>query len=201
MKSKIDLKQVKLLPDGIECKGVFHLFADIAHLRFARTRLTTYVGLPIEMTKLGSEDSAGVMISLASGEDILLSEKPGWFMSSKPEKLRQIIDLYETLARTTFKFRLVSYLHDAEKHGYFVYSGCRFFPSRRVIATDRQDYSPDDTEFLRTYGYIELRPKELGRAGRLSQRLGLSKPVTIDTLTDTDAIMAILANYYGLQWA
>ena len=65
---------------------IHYLFDDMAHLRFARTKITTYVGLPVEMAKIGSDESVGLMIFLSSGEEIKLTETPGWVFSSKVNK-------------------------------------------------------------------------------------------------------------------
>ena len=200
MKAKADIKDIQIVTGGFQFKGSTRPFADIAHLRFVRTKTTTYVGLPVETTKIGAEESVGLMISLISGEEIYLSEKPGWILSSKEEKIQGIITLYTALSQATFASRLASYIKDAEKCGYFVYSRHRFYPSRQVISSDSQEFTRENTDFRRAYGYIELRPNKPSLAHTIKQKIGASKPITIDTLTDTDVIFTILANYYGLRW-
>ncbi|MBI5076152.1 MAG: hypothetical protein HZB62_13425 [Nitrospirae bacterium] len=200
MTTKADLKDFQIVTSGFQCKGVLHLFADIAHLRFVRTKTNIHMGLPIEMTKIGSDESVGLMISLKSGEEIKLTEKPGWIFSSTVENIQGIINIYTELAKVTFNSRLTSYVKGAEIRGYFVYSGHRFFLSRQVIASEDQEFTSENTDFLRSYGYIEFRPKNSSIAQKMKRNIGASKRKAMDTLTDTDVIYAILANFYGLRW-
>ena len=200
MITKVDLKDIQISSGGFQCKGVHHPFADIAHLRFARTKTTIHAGLPVEMTKIGSDESVGLMIFLRSGEDIKVTEKPGWFFSSKEENIHGIIDIYAKLSQATFSPRLASYIEDAKTHGYFVYNGYRFFLSRRIIASVDQEFTLENTDFFRSYSYIELRPKNSNLAQKLKRHLGASKPNMVDTLTDTDVIFTILTKFYGLRW-
>jgi len=151
--------------------------------------------------KLGSEGSTALIIELKSGEQIKFVEKPGWFLTSVRGKIDGIVDLYSHLARSTFQDRLSQYLSAAKKRGYFVYSGYKFYPSRKVIALEDREFTLDNTSFMRAYNYIELRPKNYGILQRLKRELWSSKVSAIDTLTDTDVIFAIFDNFYGLRWA
>ena len=96
---------------------------------------------------------------------------------------------------------MAKYLSAADQRGYFVYSGYKFFPSRKVIALEEQEFTSENTNFMRAYNYIELRSKKFGLLQKLKRELWSSKFNAIDTLTDTDVIFSILDHFYGLRWA
>ncbi len=152
------------------------------------------------MTKIGTDESVGLLISLISGEEIKLSEKPGMIFSSDIENIKQIIEIYTKVSEASFASRLASYVEASEKNGYFLYSGYRFFIGNKVITSENQEFTRENTEFLQSYGYIELRPKNPNLAEKMKRSLGASKPIVVDTLTDTDVIYSILAHFYGLRW-
>jgi len=200
MADKTELKDFRVIASGFEHKGIRYTYPDIAHLRFVRTKTTTHMGLPIEMTKIGTDESVGLLISLKSGEGIKLSEKPGMIFSSDIENIKRIIEIYTKVSEASFASRLASYVEASEKNGYFLYSGYRFFIANKVITSDNQEFTRENTEFLQSYGYIELRPKNPSLAEKMKRSLGASKPIVVDTLTDTDIIYSILAHFYGLRW-
>ena len=130
MTKNADLADLRLEADSFRYKGATYPFSEIAHLRFARMNLTTYM-VPV---KLGTEGSAALIIDLISGEQLKFVEKPGWFLTSEQQKIDGIVALYVHLSQATFQTRLAKYLSAADQRGYFVYSGYKFFPSRKVIA-------------------------------------------------------------------
>jgi hypothetical protein len=198
MTKAADLADLRLDADGFNFRGDHYLFSDIAHIRFARMNVTTYM-VPV---KLGTEGSACLLLELRSGEQIKLVEKPGWFLTSNQTRLNGIVDLFSYLAQATFKSRLADYLSAAEQRGYFVYSGYKFYPTRKVIASEGREFTSENTDFMQAYNYIELRPKNYGVLHRLKRELSWSSKITaVDTLTDTDVIFAILDHFYDLRWA
>lgn len=196
MTKNADLADLRIEVDSLRYKGAPYPFSEIAHLRFARMNLTTYM-VPV---KLGTEGSAALIIEFMSGEQIKFVEKPGWFLTSEQQKIDGIVDLYIHLSKATFQARLDKYLSAANQRGYFVYSGYKFFPSRRVIAIEGREFTSENTDFMRAYNYIELRPKNFGLLHKLKRELWSSKFDAVDTLTDTDVIFAIFDQFYGLRW-
>ena len=197
MTKNADLADLMLEADSFRYKGATYPLSEIAHLRFARMNLTTYM-VPV---KLGTEGSAALIIELMSGEQLKFVEKPGWFLTSAQQKIDGIVDLYVHLSQATFQARLAKYLSAADQRGYFVYSGYKFFPTRRVIALEEREFTSENTNFMRAYNYIELRSKNFGLLHKLKRELWSSKFNAVDTLTDTDVIFSILDHFYGLRWA
>jgi hypothetical protein len=198
MTTAADLNDLRLDSNGFSLRGSHYPFSDVAHLRFARMDVTTYA-VPI---KVGTDSSAALLVSLKSGEEIKFVEKPGWFLTSSQTKLEGIVDLYSYVAQSTLKDRLGRYLSHAELHGHFVYAGFKFCLARKSIARDSDEFTVDNTNFIRAYNYVELRPKNYGLMHKLKRELSWSsKIVAIDTLTDTDAILAVFDHFYGLRWS
>lgn len=193
-----NLSDIQITTDIFRYKGIVYPFTDISHIRFARMEKTTYV-VPI---KIYAEQSAGLIIELKSGLQIKFVEKPGWIHSTEQKKVDRIASLYAQLSQATFQARLSRYLSDANQRGYFIYSGYKFYPDRRVIAKEDKEFSTENTSFMRAYNYIELRPKNYGFIHKLKRELSWSPKINaIDTLTDTDVIFAIFDHFYGMRWA
>ena len=123
MTKNANLADLRLEVDCLYYKGDPYPFSEIAHLRFARMNLTTYM-VPV---KIGTEGSAALIIEFTSGEHLKFVEKPGWFFTSEQQKINGIVELYAHLSQTTFQARLDRYLSFTDQRGYFVYSGYKFF--------------------------------------------------------------------------
>lgn len=191
-----DLSALILRDDALVYQGQARPISTIAHLRFARMNVTTYM-VPV---KLGTEGSVGLLIEFMNGDQLYFREKPGWILTSSQHKINGIVELYEHLARVTYENRLNAYLRELELRSYFGYAGYRFYAADRSIRVGDRKFTSDNTEFLRYYNYIELKPKQEGLLRKAQLRLWGGKVQSIDVLTDTDVFLALLAHFYGLRW-
>lgn len=192
-----DLSDLTLQDEAFVYQGKVHPLSTIVHLRFARMEVTTYL-VPV---KLGTEGSVGLLIEFTNGDQLYFREKPGWVLTSNQQKINGIVELYEHLSRSTYKQRLNAYMQELEHCGYFNYSGYQFFASARAIRLGERNFTTENTEILRHYNYIELKPKQEGLLRKAQLRLWGGRVQSIDVLTDTDVIFALLAHFYGLRWS
>jgi hypothetical protein len=191
-----DLSALALREDALVYQGQARPLSSIAHLRFARMEVTTYM-VPV---KLGTEGSVGLVIEFTNGDQLYFREKPGWVLTSSQHKIDGIIELYDHLARSTYEQRLNAYLQELEQRGYFDYSGHQFHAATRSIRVGDRHLTSENTEFLRHYNYIELKPKQEGFLRKAQMKVWGGKVQSVDVLTDTDVFFALLAHFYGLRW-
>ncbi len=200
MAAKTSIRNVELYEDAFLIAGRRHSISDVRHLRLFRRLLSTHIAVPTEFTKLGQEEHVGLLVTLKSGEEYQFTEQPGWIKSADQRAVKQILDFYSYLARASLTERVEAYLENFRSYGYFYYSGLRFFPDHQTIVDGSTTYNRQNTDFLHSYGCIELRPKELSFIQQAKLKVGSANFTRIDTLTDTDALYVILSEFYGLRW-
>jgi len=194
MAVNIDPSNMQFDEGGFQYKGTYYPFADVVHLGLKRVQKTYYIGGAKESNKLGTEEASSLGIELNSGEVQQFLGK-----TNSPKEREAIDNAYSILSQATFESRVAFYIEGANKRGYFVYSGFKFYPSRQVISLEEREFTLSNTNFLRGYGYIELRSKNEGFLQKMKRETLGSKTV-INTLWDSDVIFPLLAHFFGLRW-
>ena len=197
MSAKNSVRELVVKENGFVFRGTHYSFDDIDHIRFVRANTNYHMNF----VKYGSEESAGMLLIFNSGEKINLIEKPGMFLNSNKSNIKSIIDFYILCTNSTFENRISKYIKDIKDRGYFSYGEFYFYPISKIIRFEDIEFSAETIDFMRGYGYIELRKKNCGMLDRLKRELSMSKTYMIDTLTDTDVFFSLLDRFFGLQWS
>lgn len=184
---------------GFSHKGSTYKFHEITDLFFSRV-LTTQ---RLNFVKVGEGESAFLRVTTADGKVIKLSfDESSLFIGlnfSKKKDIENLITLYTFLANGTFSFRLEPYITQIEKFRYFTHDECQFFPRDRIVFRGKS-FPITSSQFLKGYGYIELRPKEDGIGNKIMREITLTKTRQFNTQTNTDVVFYLLENYFGLKW-
>jgi hypothetical protein len=194
-------KSFILLSDGFVWDGVNNRDEDILHLFF--TQIHTEVRTNVVL-KTGITETAALRIHLKSGKKIVLKSEGGLapqlliFRNHTTER-QEILDTYLKLSERTFRQRLDFYLDQVRMNGYFIYDECRFYP-RQKIQFRNQVFDLASSTFKRSSGYVVLEHKNVGMFGKALRELSLGKVPQFNTQTDTDVIVHLLGELFGLQW-
>ena len=192
-------EQFQVHAEGITHKGKWYPFGDMRHIFFARMRTTENVNL----VKVGEPETAVLSLTMADGQEIEVSfdERPvfvGWNRDREVD-IQNLIDAYVYLSQMTFSTRLSHYEEQIRRQGYFQVDECRFFPPDRVMFRNRE-FPVRSTDFLKSYGLIELRKKDFRWLDRVKRELSFRKIPQFSTLTDTDVVFHMLDRHSGLRW-
>jgi hypothetical protein len=186
--------------DGFVYKGTHHALSEIQHLFFNRVVTTQRMNF----VKMGEAESALLLVTLRDGQKIKLSfDEAGLFMgfnSNKKDDIQFLIDLYLDFANKTFQQRAEQYLTQVQYTGYFVYDGCKFYPRDKIVFKDKE-FPIQSSSFLKSYGYIEMRPKDYGLMNKVLREVTFTKIPQFNTQTDSDVIFYILDEHFGLKWS
>lgn len=197
-KSQYNVFQVTA--DGFIHKGSSYRFDEITNLFFSRVMTTQRMNF----VKVGEAESAYLHITLSSGKKIKLSfDESSLFMGlnfNKQKDIKNLIDLYAFLAEKTFANRVRPYLQQINERGYFEHDECRFYPRDKIVFRNKE-FPIRSSQFLKGYGYIELRPKDYGLVNKIMREISLTKLPQFSTQTDSDVIFYLLEKHFGLKWS
>jgi len=186
-------KKFQLVNGGFNFKEVFHPFSMVTHLFYSA------VGVRVNFETNPSLHGATLIISLNNGHAITLHFHDQVFWKNRASDLANLWDVYTHISHETFDQRMDGYLSQLKKKGYFDYDECRFYPPDKVVFRGRT-FTKQETNFLRSPGYIELRSKGRSFWDKMKRELSISKIPQFNTESDTDVIFAILTKYFGLSW-
>jgi hypothetical protein len=199
-------KDKKLFPEvterGLSYKWSSYRFEEISHLVFTHSSTT----INVNFVKRGDLDRVQLSIILTNGEKIEISfnEANTWadvsFAKKKTIEINSLVDLYVSVAKTTFVNRLQYYLRQLDERGYFLYEDCRFYPGDRIVFRNK-DFHLRSTKFLKGYGRIEMYPKEETILGKINRTWVITLPPLFKTEIDPDVISYLLEKYFGLKWS
>ena len=186
--------------DGFVYKCTHYALSEIQHLFFNRVVTTQRMNF----VKMGEAESALLLVTLRDGQKIKLSfDEAGLFMgfnSNKKDDIQFLIDLYLDFANKTFQQRAEQYMTQVQYTGYFVYDGCKFYPRDKIVFKDKE-FPIQSSSFLKSYGYIEMRPKDYGLMNKVFREVTFTKIPQFNTQTDSDVIFYILDEHFGLKWS
>ena len=189
--------------EGFSYRGRTYSLAEIIETRSYRVIHQTR-HIPLGVTT--SHDPAfSFLLIMRDGEAIQVTEQSTLLSTSKQERVDQLQKAYDFISEKTFQQRANKYLNQIQSHGYFDYGAFRFSPiDKKIIEINSgKAKSISELEFLRSYGFIELVPKNESLAAKTLRRTKQEfsgKRYGISTLSDGDVFFALLAHYFRLQW-
>ena len=202
-KNTLEQTQFELTPEGFLYRGLKYAFSDVIETRSYRAiHQTQYVGMGVTTSH---NPAMSFLLLMKDGEQVQVTEQSTWTHSSKQERVDQVQVAFDVICTQTFQQRAKRYTDQPQSIGYFEYGGWRFFPEQgKVIdSASTRAHAISHTQFLRSYGFIEIVPKNESIAAKFirkaKQEFNGSR-YGIGTLTDTDVFFALLAHYFRLQW-
>jgi hypothetical protein len=186
----------KLTDSGFLYRGVAFAFDDVVDVSRFRQQLET------KTLFVGSDYTHGisVLFEMDSGEKVQLTEQPTWFSNSKDENINKIENIFGIVCEKSFQNRIMRYVEQVEKRGFYEYSGWHFYPQKREIIdySNNRKYHVDDIKMLRRYGFIEIKNKQESIGEKFSQKI--KGTVGINTLKNTDVFFTLLKHFFRLEW-
>lgn len=195
-KNTLEQTGFALTDEGFQYRGQSYAFGDIIETLRLRQRLEThYLFIGSDYTH-----AISVVLVMRAGDREQLTETPTFFGRSRSENVDKIEEIFAHASIRTFQQRAKKYLDQLHDQGHFEYSGWQFWPASRTVGEigSEERYSTEGDEFLRSFGFLEVRRRSSGPLGALSA--AIRRRTGIGTLRDTDVFYALLAQYFGLRW-
>lgn len=198
----IEQTRFELLPDGVRYKDEAYSFSEVVSAWSYRvSHRTHYVGVGTDEHDPGFS----FVLTMEDGSHVQVTEQSTWTYTSKQERIDSLQAAFNEICARTFQKRAEKYVHQLERKGFFNYAGWRFSPTDQTIRNIESEdvFDTRETNFLRGYGFLELRPRSEGLADKFVRRAKLEltgRRKGIGTLTDPDVFYALLEHYFGLRW-
>jgi hypothetical protein len=193
-------KKFEVLNDGFKHKGIHHKFSDIYSIFFSYM----LVEQKLNFISAGEAERAFLYITLKNKEKIKLKFDEWGFVTGfnfdKKSDISNLVELYVFLMEKSFQYRIERFLKEISERGNFQYDDCIFKPKEQSIVFRGSTFHVSDTNFLKGYGYVEMKRKSEGLLGKSIRFLNPLKDPQFNTQDDTDCIFYILDKFYGLRW-
>ena len=169
----------------------------INHIGFYRA-ITTH---KTNFVETGKTERVILTLTFSNGNSLNISidEQGILWNKTRTKQIQSLADFYGYLMSITFDRRFKFYEDQIRQNGYWQYDECYFYPHKKVVFRGR-DFEVGSSQFLRSYGNIELRKKNYGILDKLKREVAFTKSPQFSTLTDTDVIFYMLDKYMGLRW-
>lgn len=196
-KNTLEQTGFALTDTGFHYTGIAYRFEDVVAVRSYR--------MVHELKTIGvgsdSTHAISILFILKDGENVQVTEQPTWTSSSKEDKVEMLQTAFDLVCKHTFQQRVTKYTNQIQLHGYFEYSGWRFFPDQQKVIDvgTSKAYPIQGTQFLRSYGFIEVKGSAEGFGQKMLKQI-TGKRIGIGTLDDPDVFFALLAHYFKLSW-
>ena len=195
-KNTLEQTSFKLTASGFLYSGVAYAFDDVIDVVRIRQRLETKVLF------VGSDytHEISVRFEMASGEKLQLTEQSTLFSGSKVGNVNKIEYISNVICEKSFHNRIMRYIEQVEKRGFYEYSGWHFYPQKREIVdySNNRKYHIDDIKMLKRYGFIEIKNRQENIGEKFSQQF--KGTVGINTLKNTDVFFTLLKHFFRLEW-
>ena len=195
-KNTLEQTSFKFTDSGFSYRGVTYAFDDVVDISRFRQQLET------KTLFVGSDYTHGISIlfEMDSGEQVQLTEQPTWFSNSKDENVKKIENIFSVVCEKSFQQRVMRYVEQVEKLGFYEYSGWHFHPQKKEIVdySNNHKYHLDNIKILRSYGFIEIKNKQESIGEKFSQKF--KGTVGINTLKNTDVFFTLLKHFFNLEW-
>lgn len=199
MFEKNDLKHFRLTDTGFSCKDRDYAFDQIASLYFLLLRTSQRMNL----LEIGEANSATLELTITDGGFIrLLVDEHGPLYGlnwNKADAIKNLINIYATLARASFPHRLKRYEGQLDERGYFEHDGCKFFPPKRIEFRTR-NFDLNDHKLVRGPTFVEIRPRSDGMLQKLKREFTLARTPGFDTRKDGDVLFDMLERHYRIRF-
>ena len=194
-------KKFEVLNDGFRFKGIHHKFSDICSIFFSRM----LVEQKLNFISVGEADRVFLYITLKNKEKIKLKFDECGFVTGfnfdKKTDINNLTQLYVFLMEKSFQYRIDRFLKEISERGSFRYDNCIFKPKEQIIVFRGSSFHVSDTNFLKGYGYVEMKKKSEGLLGKSLRFFNPLKDPQFNTQDDTDCIFYILDKFYDLRWS
>lgn len=174
-------ESLEFFEDTFRCAGGTFSYDEVVHLSRYAKRTSVGIGL-LPTVPVADKLKIGVYIDGRS-KPIMVKNAGFAFTTGK------LKDAYAYLAKRTFRSRLMPYLEQVHEHGYFDYSGLRFFPDADEFVCGRETFDLCACKFA--YEPFEVRFKRKGFRGMTA---------TASTLVDQDVFFALLRKFHGIRF-
>jgi len=184
---------------GFVVRGQHYDFQVVEHLEWHATHLTVRTNF----RKTGERYDADLSIYVRSmHKPIRISAGNVWLggFRDTARMCTTLRGMYVQLAEKTFSYRMVSYLDEIDKHGYFTYDGIRFHANGEIVRKNRAINIEDINLCINPEDGFELLAVEK-EIGFLKSWFRKVVPLMrIFTNTDQDILYALLQSLYGRGW-
>lgn len=202
-KNTIEQTGFDVSDDGFSYKGRPYKLSDVEEIRSYRVMHQTRQ-IPMGASE-NHNPAISFIIKMRDGESIQVTEQSTLISSSNNKRVEHLQATIDYITKKTFGQRVAKYLAQIEGNGYFDYGTWRFSTSQRKIIdmTSGKGYLASELNFLRSYGFIEMVPKNeslVEKVLRKSKQEISGKRWGIGTLVDTDVFFSLLEHFFKLKW-
>jgi len=187
-------KDLQLVDGGFEVTGRPYSDSLIQHIFVGTSTKRDFNGVRLTLT-------------LTTGEQLVFQETEGTgLISAVYQEVFHtgdlgVIRLHEkanTLKGRTYQQRLSYYLAELNDKRYFTYGGCQFHPFQKIVFKGRE-FCLKATDFERCGTAVVMRPTHSSVFDRLKREFSFRTPPQFNTQTDSDVILQLLRQYFGLK--
>ena len=193
-------KNVELLKDGFNYRNQFYKYEIVKHIFF--TIINTIQ--KVNFVKHGEAKSSQLFITLDSGKTINLKIDEASILFAlnfnKKKEIKSLFEVYQVLASLTHQIRKDKYLSELKTYRFFTYDKSLFYPQEKKIIFRKKEFNLENYSLLKSNGFIEIRKKEFKALDKLKREFSFGKIPQFNTQTDTDIILELLKNYFGIIW-
>ena len=187
-------KKFVLYENGFSYKKEFYTFNDIESLEFA----SCIINYKLYAISAGTNHEARLFIHLNNGRnpieiDYFIPKMPS---SYTEDKARKVFDIYTTMAKLSFGYRIKKYTVSLDNNNYFIYDDKKFYQDGVLVAEGVEINIHDYRLYNDPYCVIVKIPKPKKSFNFLRK----DPSIFISTVKDQDCFFALLRSMYDIYW-